>query len=218
MTTFGTLLSYLRSDLKDTNSASYRWSDEVLYIYTVDAIRDYSIHFPLRVDRYELTVGDGCYALPNDFVYEIFVECPQDRFLEKRYTRQGITYKTLPNRPWYYYIDGGNLYLMGSPRDEDSVLLTYSCLHSVPTSESDTTFVLTVPDRDLELLRLYVKAQAIGSMRTKGARLDQYKMTGKRNDNPLQPETMSIIEEYDRKIQERKPARVVHLYRTGRVR
>jgi len=71
---------------------------------------------------------------------------------------------------------------------------------------------------DLELLRLYVKAQAIGSMRTKGARLDQYKMTGKRNDNPLQPETMSIIEEYDRKIQERKPARVVHLYRTGRVR
>jgi hypothetical protein len=218
MTTFGTLLGQIRADLKDTNEDKYRWTDAALYIYIVDAIRDYSIHFPRRVDRYEMTESGGSYPLPPDFVSEIHLECPQDRFLELRHSRAGITYKTLPTRPWYYYIDGGNVYLLGAPREDDEVLLTYSSLHTIPTSETDTTMVLTVPDRDIELLRLYVKAQAIEFVRTKAARLDQYKMTGKRTDNPLEPEARNLMEEYYRKITDRKPPRAVRLYRRGRVR
>ena len=67
MTTWAELLNDLRFDLRDT-ATSKRWGDELLYLYAKDAIRDYSIYFPMRVHRTALTVTDSYAPLPSDVI------------------------------------------------------------------------------------------------------------------------------------------------------
>jgi hypothetical protein len=216
MTTWAELLADIRTDLQDAGQTP-RWSDDLLFMYAKDAIRDYSEWFPRRVDRTALTLSGSSYPLPADFVSDIFVESPVNTFLEKRQERPGTKYSTLNTRPYYYFIDGGNLYLNGSPRDD--VLLTYYATHPVPSAKDDSAFLITVPDSDIELLRLYVKAQVHSQMRGKTSRLDRFEPgSGRRDDNPLLPEYNSLMQEYLSKISERVTGGSIRLYRPGRVR
>lgn len=213
-TKWNEFLTELRSDLEDSGDKR-RWTDTALYIFTKDAVRDYSLHWPMRVDRQEMTLSGTYYPLPADFVGDISVECPENRFLERRISIPGRRYGQF-SRPLYYFIEGVNLYLGGSPLEGDKVLLTYYATHPIPTSETDDTFVFTVPDRDLELLRLYVRAQVHGQMRSKQSRLDRFDVGGgRRDDNPLLPETNYLMREYDKKVAERHPPSVITLYRPG---
>ena len=217
MTTWGTLLTNIRNDLQDTASTP-RWSNATLYMYTCDAIRDYSVWFPKRVDQASLTLSGTSYPLPADFVEDITVESPVDTFLERRDERPGRRYLA-QGKPICYFIEGGNLYLNGTPLTGDLVLLTYFATHPVPTSETQTAFVITIPDRDLELLRLYVKAQVNIQMRGKQARLDRFDAgSGRRDDNPLMPEAINLMQDYYNKIASRITGGVIKLYRPGRTR
>jgi hypothetical protein len=214
MINWGDLLADIRNDLEDTSS-SPRWTDAYLYSLLKDALRDYSTWFPKRVDRYELTLSGSAYPLPVDFVADITCECPQDTFLTRRHESPGKAYvsDTLSN----YYISGGSLYLNASPEEGDEVLLTYFALHPVPISSTDVTFVLTVPDVDIELIRIYVRASAHTRMRAKQARLDRFDIgSGRRDDNPLLPETINEMEDYYRKIAQRLGGGAITLYYTGR--
>ncbi len=213
METWGTLLADIRADLQDT-SEKPRWANDTLYVYAKDALRDYSLWFPRRIDRLELTNVEGKYSLPNDFIEDIQVECPPDTLLERRLDRPGVRYR---RNNLYYFIQGGSLYLAGAPLGEQ-VFLTYLASHPVPGSTGETDFVLTVPDADLELIRLYVKAKIYGLMRSKTATLDRYKPVGDRQDNPLQPETEDLWGEYYAKIAQRIPGGVITLYRAGRLK
>jgi len=145
--TWKQLLADLRNYLQDTAS-SPKWSDAQLLLFTQDAIRDYSLYFPQRVDRVELDLDDDgmSYELPEDFVDVIHVESPKDRYLEPRQERPGMKLFSRA-RPLSYFIQGGNLYLMGSPLDEE-VLLTYFAVHPVPESTKDAEWTSTIPDRD----------------------------------------------------------------------
>ena len=214
MTTWATFLSDLREDLQDTGS-SPRWSNKILYIYTKDAIRDYSLWFPLRVDSVTLVESGDGYSLPEDFVEVISVESPEDTHLEPRLRRPGIRFLQVPN---YYHLDGGIL-ILSAPTESD-VILTYFSEHAVPTTEkTKPTFTFTVPDSDLELIRLYVKAQVHGQMRGKQSRLDRFeKGSGRRDDNPLTPETNSLMRDYLGKIASRSKGGAVKLTRPGRMR
>jgi hypothetical protein len=150
----------------------------------------------------------------------INVECPIGTFLENRNERPGRKYFTSSSatRPFTYHIEGGGLYLNSPPLEGDSVLLTYFAVHVVPASETAAT-VMTVPDRDLELIRLYVKAQVNIQMRGKQARLDRFKTgAGARDDNPLEPESVDLMQDYYAKIAERISGGAVKLYRPGRIR
>lgn len=216
MTTWANFLSELR-EIIDDNSDSPRYTDELLYMYTKDAVRDYSTHFPRRIDRLEMVYADGSYALPSDFVDDLYVESPQDRFLERRNSVPGRRYGS-PTRPLYYYVSGGSLYLSGSPYESDAVLLTYFATHEIPASQDDQTFVFTIPDRDIELPRLYVKAMVTGQMRSKQSKQDRFKPAGRRDDNPLMPETMSLMDEYHMKINARLGGKAIRLYRQGMTR
>lgn len=217
MTTWADFLAELRQDLQDTGTTP-RWSDQMLYIYTKDAIRDYSQWFPKRVDRYSITPVDEVYALPLDYVDDVLVESPLDRFLERRHEIPGRRYGSL-TRPLYYHIQGGNLYLSGAPLEGDGLYLTYEALHPIPASHTDTTFVFTIPDSDIELLRIYVKAQVHSQMRSKQARLDRFEPgSGRRDDNPLTPELGNIMDDYHEKIASRLRGKVIKLYRTGYAR
>jgi hypothetical protein len=222
-TTWPTFLAALRNDLED-NGNNPRWSDEYLYALTCDAIRDYSTWFPKRIDRDEIVLDEGVYPLPDDYVEAINVECPQDTFLKKRDPTPGKSYSS--GKLTQYYISGGNLYLSGDPQDGDSVLLTYYATHPVPTSaedlgedqqHNDLNFVFTIPDRDIELVRLYVRAQVYTQMRSKQSRLDRFDPgSGRRDDNPLLPETKDLMLEYRQKIADRISMKVINLYYTGR--
>lgn len=216
MTTWVQFLKDLREDLQDTGS-SPRWTNYLLWMYTKDAVRDYSIWFPYQKDRVTLVESGAGYALPDDFSEDILVECPEDTFLERRRSRPGVKFIT-QTRPYFYWVEGDRLYLNGTPTDD--VLLTYNAVHPVPTSEKNIpTFTFTVPDGDLEMLRLYVKAQVHSQMRQKQARLDRFEPgSGRRDDNPLAPETDTLMREYYNKIAIRTSGGAVRLHRPGRIK
>ena len=131
METWGTLQADIRADLLDTSDKP-RWADVTLYTYAKDALRDYSTWFPRRIDRTELLLVDGKAALPMDFIEDIQVECPLDTLLERRLDRPGVKYR---RSSLYYFIQGGSLYLAGTPLGEQ-VFLTYLASHPVPGSRS----------------------------------------------------------------------------------
>ena len=215
--TWETLLADLRRALKDTDTKP-KWDDDTLYMYTKDAVRDYSVWFPRRVDRTELTLTGESYPLPTDYLEDIALENPLDRFLERREDIPGRKYSDT-FRPVHYFINGGSLYLNGSSIVDEGVYLTYFALHDVPTSETDITFDFTIPLVDIELVRLYVRGMIHEQMRSKTARLDRFDPgSGRRDDNPLALETNLLIEEYYSKLARRIGGGAIRLYRPGSVK
>jgi hypothetical protein len=211
MATWAELLSDIRYDLQDT-AATKRWSDDLLHLYAKDGLRDYSMWFPKRVDRTQLISDSDGYMLPIDFIQDIYVECPADTYLERKEVRPG-TRKPKRAKVLTYYSMGGRLYL--NTPTEQPVLLTYFSAHAVPPA-ADAECTLTVPDTDLELIRLYVKAKAYSQMRSKQSALDRFKPTGGRDDNPLEPEVADLMRDYERGIAERIHGGMIVLYRIGR--
>ena len=215
MTTYAQLLSDIRTELKDT--AATRWTDETLYLWVKDAIKDYSGWFPQTVDKVTMTMdSNNSSALPTDFLQDYTVECPANTFLEKRANRPGKKYTT-PASPTLYYISGGRLYLDAAPTDD--CLLTYGAIHTIPSSYLSTTTVMSIPSSDEELVRLYVMAKANEQVRTKQSSIDRFKLgAGRRDDNPVNLEVSTLMDEYYAKIAERTPGSSVALYRQGRRR
>lgn len=219
---WGEMLSTLRTDLKDTGT-NPKWADSELYTYWLDAVRDYSLWFPYVPDRHAMVGSStGPYTLPSDFLNVIFVEVPENRFLEERSPRPGVRYPSQSGKPFYWYMLGSSLMLDSAPCDADEVLLTYEAMHSTPTSVNDSTDDITILDADLELPRIYVQAKVYGQMRQKQAALDRFKMKvssgNTREDNPLGPEVDTVMNEYYMKIAERIPGGSVRLSRPGRMR
>lgn len=200
MTTWGTLLSEIRADLQDTAATNPRYTDKLLYIYARDAVADYSQYFPMRIDAHEIQPTNGRYALPGDFIDELYVECPRGVYLVPRPLRPGIV-KAQSKTPLRYEIENGGIYLDATT--PDSIWLTYYGVHPFPTSETESAFELTVPMSDIELIRLYVRIRISAQIRYRQANLDRYKEEGRRDDNPLGMEYDSLIKEYHMKIQQR---------------
>lgn len=219
---WGEMKDEIRQDLKDTGTTE-KWDDAQLYQYWKDAVRDYSRWFPLIQSNVALSgSGTGPYALPTDYLNEVLVQVPVNRFIEERRPRPGIQFNSHAGKPFYYYIMGGSLYLDNTPLDADEVLMTYEAMHSIPTSESDDDDVITIVDADLELPRLYVIAKVYGQQRSRQASLDRFKTRvasgNTRQDNPLEIEVNEIMQNYYRKVAERIPGGVITLSRPGRRR
>ncbi|MEM4204960.1 MAG: hypothetical protein QXS54_12910 [Candidatus Methanomethylicaceae archaeon] len=201
-------LAELREELQDTGSTP-RWSDTVLRMYTRDAIYDYSRWLPRRVDRYALTTLASTYALPSDFIEDVAVEYPLGNFLMRGEIRPAWRLNPI-NYPAWYVIANGALRLNCDPPAEP-IYLTYLAYHKMMTETEDTS----VPDFDIEIIRLYVMAMVHRQLRAKQSRLDRFDSTaGRRDDNPLTPETDNFMEEYYRKISERIRGGAVYLYRS----
>ena len=208
---WGELKTDIRADLQDTNN---KYSDELLYLYVKDAIRDYSIWFPKRIDREELSKLNSGYPLPINYIEEIYVESPMDTYLEKRIIRPGTKVKQSLSATTYY-VQGGNIYLSSLGYDEP-VYLTYFSSHDVPASEDDDEFEISIPLMDIELIRIYVKAKIFERIRAKKATLDRFKPVGTRDDNPIIPEVDDLMEEYRTGINERMGGRTVFLRKVSR--
>lgn len=211
-TTWGLFLAAIRAELND-DKTNQRWSNEVLYTWTCDGVRDYSMTLPLRSSA-SLTISGSSYPVPTDFIADIFVECPLGTTLTKRIMAPGYRYQTRTGYPTQYWLDGPNIVINGSAPDDEDPLLHYHAVHTTPSGVDDTSFSFSVPDRDIELIRLYVRSRALQQMRTSTALLDRFKLgSGTRTDNPITPEVDNLMVEYEKKLAQRIPGGVIRLWR-----
>lgn len=216
MATWGELLANLRADLKDPQSEKPKWTNETLWVFTMDAIRDYSMDLPKDVYRYQLTASNGCWTVPANFLNEKTIELEAGYYLEKAVERPGARIRSSYTATTYRII-GGKIYTEPSPTDGATCLLTYYAIHDGPADPSDTEAVISVPVHDEELIRLYAKAKAIEQFRTSQSNLDKFKPSGERDDNPLYKEHEFLMSEYRRKLADRSGG-IVLLYKVGRIK
>jgi hypothetical protein len=214
MSTWGELLADIRADLRDSGETK-RWTDEMLFLFTKDAIRAYSADLPLFVYRTELAASNGKFPLPASFLSVVTVELEQGVYLEKFDPRPGRRF--IPQaRATRFFVSAGYLHLDAPPTDGDTVLLSYRAMHDLPRSEDDLEAVMTVPAEDEELIRIYIRAKVAEQMRLAQASLDRFKPgSGDRDDNPMIPEFRQLMEEFHARVAQ-KLGGVVTIYQAKR--
>ena len=217
MTTWANILAEMRTELQDTGTPS-KYSNDLLYIYTKDGLRDYSQWFPLLKVNQLLTVDMVVatkFAIPSDALDLAEVQCPLGKFLQARPVRPGDTLSVF-STPLFYTVDSLNVYLDMDPLPS-GVFATYHAVHPIPASSADTTFALTIPDADLELIKLFVLGKVQVAARTKQSSLDRFKMTaGPRDDNPMIVEASDYMLRYHQGITQRMRGGTIQLFRPKR--
>ena len=218
MTTWATFLSELRTELVDPVPAtgSPRYSDDLLFIYTRDGIRDYSQFFPRSIHQEQLEAAINvarAYVLPMDLLGIEDVQCPLDTHMELSTERPG-SQVSISKRLLFYYIVGNYLYLNYDPKEGDGVFLSYYALHPVPDSKDDCDFEITISNADIELIKLFVQAKVQIKVRNDQSRLDRFKVTaGSREDNPMIIEADDYMDRYHEGIVRRMRGGRIQLYR-----
>jgi hypothetical protein len=214
---WGQFLTELRSELKD-DGTTQKFSDDLLYVFLRDGIWALSEWLPRDIGRITLTAEETDpkkFALPTDFIEEYLVECPLDNALTFRYVRPGVRRATSV-RPLFYWTNTGYLFLDADP-GENAVLISYYGVHGIPADASDQTFDLTVPMRDIELLKLYIFGRVFQRERSRQSLLDRFKVgTGDRQDNPIEPEVVDYMGQFNEKLAERIGGKAVFLTRERR--
>jgi len=211
-TTWAELLIDVRAELSDETAGTYEWSDALFYIWLRDAVADYSLYNPVLKTATLSVIAAASYAFPDDYVVEEYVEAPAGTYLRKRFLSPGRRFTRTTGSPIYYWTVGAVMYL-NSETTED-VILTYHATHEHPDAVGDDTFEFTFPQRDEELIRLYMRAKAHEKMRSGQASLDRFALgSGSRDDNPLEPEYDNLMEDYERKIYDRYGGGIITLYR-----
>ena len=211
-TTWADLLVDVRAELEDETAETYEWSDALMYLWLKDATADYSLYNPILKTATLSVIASASYAFPTDYVVDAYVEAPAGTYLRKRFLSPGRRFTRTTGSPIYYWIVGSVLYL--NSETSDDVILTYHATHEVPSAVDDDIFEFTFPQRDEELIRLYMRAKAHEQMRSGQSSLDRFALgSGARDDNPLEPEYDNLMEDYERKIYDRYGGGVITLYR-----
>lgn len=211
---WGEFLTELRGELNDT-SATPKFSNDQLYVFLRDGTVSLSEWLPRDVGRLALTAevtDTKKFALPSDFIEEYLVESPLDNALSFRFVRPGVRRSTSA-RPLFYWTNAGFLFLDADP-GANAVLISYYGVHGIPANAADTTFVLTIPLRDIELLKLYILGRAYQRERSRQSMLDRFKLgSGDRQDNPVSPEVNEYLQQFNEKLYERIGGKAVFLSR-----
>lgn len=213
-TTWAILLADVRAELKDDDASpsNYEWSDALLYLWCKDAVSDYSQYNPVTKVATLSVITGASYSFPTDYLVDLYVEAPTGYFMRKRYLSPGRRFTRTTGTPIYYWITGSTLYLNAETTDD--VDLTYNAIHTSPDDVDDDTFEFTVPVRDEEMIRLFMRAKAHEQMRSGQSSLDRFALgSGARDDNPIEPEYDDLMEEYERKMYERYGGGIITLYR-----
>jgi len=199
VTTLVQLRQKARNFVKDTitDPTKQKVSDEELSDYALYAIADYSSHFP-RSLVHLVNPPVASIAAPDDMVPgESSVDLVEvgGKFWAKVLLTEGVS---LPTTGYFYFWRGGQLTLSTPP--SSPVCVHYRGLHLMPEADED---VLTVPLADLELLVVYMAAKFHQKMGTVAAKLDRFKETGRRDDNPLVFMHDVLLQQYNEKLADR---------------
>ena len=151
-----------RSVLRETLTDRAIWPDTLLNIWINNAIQDYSNYFPRRAETtlacvaaqrvYSLTALSGIQGI-------LAVEYPKDESPPRYLARRPETgsFLDLP----VYDVRGDpplSLVIGESPAAAEEIWVAYACDHTTPSTDSTA---LTVPDKHLEALKLFVIWQAV---------------------------------------------------------
>lgn len=203
MTTRKELNDRCRLRLGDTNEP-YVFSDQQINRWINDAIADYSLSFP-RVMSVQIpaSAGERCYPLQDypALQHVVRVEypygCEPPRCLLRRSEddRRGFLGREVydlkvipPQTPC--------LILGCSPAEGEVIAITFQADHSFPENDED---VLSVPDRHLELLILFVR---MASMQEQYARHSAEAESGSILLSTLSENTARAIREYREKLEQ----------------
>lgn len=222
-TTRDNFIAQVRRSLKDTGSTV--WADAEMLDYLKAALADYSIYFVQeKKATIDTVAGQTDYTLPTDVETLIRVEHPEGVVLVPRKWKPGdirpepelsafaLWRRGVRTRAAYYYeVTGTTLSLAVVPTSaSDDIFIWYTALHTLPTSGSSN---LTVPDRDLELLELYVKSKALERDAQADSRLSRWREDRKRDDNPVEPEYVRLMGRYREMVEKREPRRSRRVWR-----
>lgn len=223
------------ADRSDVVGISATLADDELNHFIENAIRDYSIKFPLDGDTtIQVNLGgppgDRQYSLPSD-CYRV-TQVSYNRvnghlvmYLEEMpwkggetestnwvgYAKFGIWQSPLGGRyyPGHYYVFEGNLWIDFDPgQPTDYMVVHYKKLYPLP---SDDVTLLTIPEADLELILLYAEAQAWLLMESKDVRLSRWRTKddgSRRDDMPTEKMSTRLFNAYNQKLIERRTLRV----------
>ncbi len=137
MTTLSDIRGRLRTDLHDTDSANYRWTDGELDRHTQRAVREFSLAVPLEA-KATLTATPGSRDLSisglADLVAIEAVEYPAGHY-PPCYVRYSVWLSTL------------TMLIDGAPAAADPVAVYYTRLHTIDGSGIDAALPLRRRDR-----------------------------------------------------------------------
>lgn len=172
-------MTYYRDDIRalvrrrlGDLTAPYKWSDEQVNQWINDAIADYSIHFPLvKTLTISCSEDDRQYDLDTDFVDVLSVEYPTGEdppeYLERRerthpdFWEVDGFYDVLKHRD---FEDPDELLISEKPDAGESIDVIYQAHHTF--LDDDDTDEMSVPERHLELIVLFVRMAAFQELAT----------------------------------------------------
>jgi hypothetical protein len=197
MTTLAELRTKARSFIKDTGdgvTVPQKVEDDELNDYAVYAIADYSTHFPRALVQTNATPVTVPLDPPTDMIpSEDAVQLVEisSSFWTEVTLREG---SSLPATGNYWYWRGEQIYLSSTP--DVPVYVHYDGLHLLPTQDT------------------YMAAKFHQKMGTVAAKLDRFRESGKRNDNPLVTMHDLLMQDYLDKIADRMHRGTVRIRRT----
>ena len=156
------LRSLVRRRLGDLTSP-FTWSDLQLNQWLNDAIADYSLHFPRRLEAsLDCSEGEQAYSLPDGCLEMLNVEYPAGNdppaYLQRGDHRQAAFQRSQDLSDILASgsaLSSGSLLLSAVPVSGESITLAYQGLH--PYLEDDSEDPGSGPEEHLELLVLYVR-------------------------------------------------------------
>jgi hypothetical protein len=201
-TTWGELETAIRVSIGDPAGDSQRYAEAELLEYVKDAIRDYSVQFPVftRLEITELTVAPVSFAIPDDCLSIIGVEVGWGGRLKCWVPKNEPYAQTSGMPPAFYYIEGDTIYLNGDPGAKTTYLL-YRRARALPAESAD---VIEAPDTDLDLITAFAMARCQLRIALQAAPIDRWREDGRRDDNPLLEPYKELMALYRRAISERK--------------
>lgn len=219
--TLGTLRNQIRTELKDTVSGKYKWTDTELSQYLKDALQDYEKHFP-KPGETTLTLEEGTlsYALPSGLkrITRVCYHAQSgDIYLKAKpfkggetssgrdtlYWKLGVLIAPGRARPYqgHYELKNNEIALDFAPLADETLTIEYAGDYALPVFD---TIRLDIPSEDLELLKLYAKGLAMVRIETQDANLSRWKEDGRRDDNPIVLSSNRYFNAYNQKIKEKK--------------
>ena len=172
-------MTYYRDDIRELVrrrlgdlTAPYKWSDEQINQWVNDAIADYSIHFPLvKTQTISCSEDDRQYDLDTDFVEVLSVEYPTGEDPPVYLVRRERTHPDFWEVDGYYdllkhknFEDPDELLISEKPDAGESIDVIYQAHHTF--LDDDDTDKMTVPERHLELIILFVRMAAFQELAT----------------------------------------------------
>lgn len=214
----------LFSDLKVFLGTSQQWEEGELMLYTNWAIRTYSDFFPQETSTTLTTDGSlQEWDTPSGFLSVnrvAFYEGGDDepRFLEEIQIKPGTEFYDVSSQyPLMWHVEAGKFKLTSAPDSNDVLTLHYFSKH---TEMAASGTVLTVPDRDIELLCLYVASRATARVSVDDARLSRWDQSGMDSGNPTHNPLLGVHRQFERefwnKVYSRLPTGMIEFHRKGR--